>query len=160
MIYIYMIKNYKNHFLILIYTKKIINIMKNLKHLKTFEGFNYNNEIIEEGFFGPKDGEWSKDINTNWKSLQNGKLSKESLKKKFEQYGSSFGFDGQNAINYAGKQAPTVYSYLYKNADAKTVKEEEFAKVHFDRCKSVKKEGEKWIDDTLVKGKSGVNDAR
>jgi hypothetical protein len=125
-----------------------------MKHLKKFESFSYTkNEILKEELFGfgkPKDGEWSKDINTNWTSLQSGKLSKESLKKKFEEYGSSFGYDGQNAINYAGKQAPTVYSYLYKNTDAKTVKEEEFAKVHFDRCKAVKKEGEKWINDTLV----------
>ena len=30
------------------------------------------------------------------------------------------------------------------------MKEEEFAKVHFDRCKAVKKEGEKWVNDTLV----------
>lgn len=125
-----------------------------MKHLKKFESFSYTkNEILKEELFGfgkPKDGEWSKDINTNWTSLQSGKLSKESLKKKFEEYGSSFGYDGQNAINYAGKQAPTVYSYLYKNTDAKTVKEEEFAKVHFDRCKAVKKEGEKWVNDTLV----------
>ena len=125
-----------------------------MKHLKKFESFSYTkNEILKEELFGfgkPKDGEWSKDINTNWTSLQSGKLSKESLKKKFEEYGSSFGYDGQNAINYAGKKAPTVYSYLYKNTDAKTVKEEEFAKVHFDRCKAVKKEGEKWVNDTLV----------
>ena len=125
-----------------------------MKHLKKFESFSYTkNEILKEELFGfgkPKDGEWSKDINTNWTSLQSGKLSKESLKKKFEEYGSSFGYDGQNAINYAGKQAPTVYSYLYKNTDAKTVIEEEFAKVHFDRCKAVKKEGEKWVNDTLV----------
>jgi hypothetical protein len=125
-----------------------------MKHLKKFESFSYTkNEILKEELFGfgkPKDGEWTKDINTNWTSLQAGQLSKDSLKKKFEEYGSSFGYDGQNAINYAGKQAPTVYSYLYKNTDAKTVKEEEFAKVHFDRCKAVKKEGEKWINDTLV----------
>ena len=125
-----------------------------MKHLKKFESFSYTeNEILKEELFGlgkPKDGEWSKDINTNWTSLQSGNLSKESLKKKFGEYGSSFGYDGQNAINYAGKQAPTVYSYLYKNTDAKTVKEEEFAKVHFDRCKAVKKEGEKWVNDTLV----------
>jgi hypothetical protein len=125
-----------------------------MKHLKTFESFSYTNyEAIKEEFFGfgkPKDGEWSKDINTNWASLQAGKLSKESLKKKFIDWAESFGFDENKSLVYGAKFAPTVYNYIYKNADSKTVNEEEFAKIHFDRCKTVKKEGDKWVDKTAV----------
>jgi len=115
-----------------------------MKHLKTFESFSYtNDEAIKEEFFGfgkPKDGEWSKDINTN----------KESLKKKFIDWAESFGFDEKQSLAYGSKFAPTVYNYIYKNADSKTVNEEEFAKIHFDRCKTVKKEGDKWVDKTAV----------
>lgn len=125
-----------------------------MKHLKTFESFSYtNDEAIKEEFFGfgkPKDGEWSKDINTNWASLQAGKLSKESLKKKFIDWAESFGFDEKKSLAYGAKFAPTVHDYIYKNADSKTVNEEEFAKIHFDRCKTVKKEGDKWVDKTAV----------
>jgi hypothetical protein len=125
-----------------------------MKHLKTFESFSYtNDEAIKEEFFGfgkPKDGEWSKDINTNWASLQAGKLSKESLKKKFIDWAESFGFDEKQSLAYGAKFATTVYDYIYKNADSKTVNEEEFAKIHFNRCKTVKKEGDKWVDKTAV----------
>jgi len=125
-----------------------------MKHLKTFESFSYTeNEILTEELFGfgkPKDGEWSKDINTNWASLQAGKLSKESLKKKFIDWAESFGFDEKKSLAYGAKFAPTVHDYIYKNADSKTVNEEEFAKIHFSRCKTVKKEGGKWVNDTAV----------
>lgn len=123
-----------------------------MKHLKTFESFS-NEEILEEGLFGfgkPKDGEWTKDINENWALLQSGKLSKESLKKKFTEWTESFGFDGKQALSYGSKFAPTVYAYLYKGAEAKTVKEDEFAKIHFNRCKTVKKVDGKWQDVTAV----------
>jgi hypothetical protein len=134
-----------------------------MKHLKTFESFSYaSTEVVQEELFGfgkPKDGEWTKNIEENWNFLKASKLSKKSLEERFVEYGESFGYDGKNAINYAGKQALSVYNYLYKGGKAEDVKEDEFAKVHFNRCKSVKKEGEKWVDNTLVKGKSGVNDA-
>lgn len=131
-----------------------------MKHLKTFESFSYaeNDSMNEEfikGLFGPKDGEWSKDINANWASLQAGKLSKESLKKKFIDWAESFGFDEKKSLAYGSKFAPSVYDFLYKDADAKTVKEDEFAKIHFDRCKTVKKEGDKWQDITAVGDSEG-----
>ena len=128
-----------------------------MKHIKTFESFSYSeNEIIKEEFwdiFGskPKDGEWTKNIDENFKLLKAGKLSKTSLEKRFVEYGGSFGFDGQNAINFAGKQALSVYNYLYKDGKAEDVKEEEFAKVHINRCKAViKNEKGEWIDNSLV----------
>jgi hypothetical protein len=126
-----------------------------MKHIKTFESFSYSeNEIIKEEFFGfgkPKDGEWTKNIEDNFKLLKDGKLSKTSLEKRFGEYGGSFGFDGQNAINFAGKQALSVYNYLYKDGKVEDVKEEEFAKVHINRCKAViKNEKGEWIDDSLV----------
>ena len=128
-----------------------------MKHIKTFESFSYSeNEIIKEelwDIFGgkPKDGEWTKYIEQNFKLLKDGKLSKTSLEKRFSEYGESFGFDGQNAINFAGKQALSVYNYLYKDGKAEDVKEEEFAKVHINRCKAViKNEKGEWIDDSLV----------
>ena len=125
-----------------------------MKHLKTFESFTYiNDEAIKEELFGfgkPKDGEWTKDINKNWELLKAGKLSKSSLQKKFVEYGQSFGFVDKNAINFASQKAPSVYRYLYKDGKATDIVEEEFAKIHFDRCKSVKKEGDKWVNTTLV----------
>ena len=128
-----------------------------MKHIKTFESFSYNeNEIIKEEFwdiFGskPKDGEWTKNIEENFKLLKDGKLSKTSLEKRFSEYGESFGFGGQNAINFAGKQAFSVFNYLYKDGKVEDVKEEEFAKVHINRCKDViKNEKGEWIDNSLV----------
>ena len=125
-----------------------------MKHLKTFESFSHSTEeVLEEGFFGfgkPKDGEWTKDINKNWELLKAGKLSKTSLKDRFVDYGESFGFVDKNAINFASQKAPSVYKYLYKDGTAEDIVEEEFAKIHFDRCKSVKKEGDKWVNTTLV----------
>ena len=125
-----------------------------MKHLKTFESFSYTStEVVQEGIFGfgkPKDGEWTKNIEENFKLLNDGKLSKTSLKERFVDYGESFGFDGQNAINYASKQAFSVYKYLYKDGKAEDVKEEEFAKVHINRCKAVKKENGKWVNDSLL----------
>jgi len=126
-----------------------------MKHIKTFESFSYTStEVVQEGIFSfgkPKDGEWTKNIEENFKLLKDGKLSKTSLEKRFVVYGESFGFDGQNAINFAGKQALSVYNYLYKDGKAEDVKEEEFAKVHINRCKAViKNEKGEWIDDSLV----------
>ena len=131
-----------------------------MKHLKTFESFSYSyeNDSMNEEFmslFGPKDGVWSKDINENWASLQAGKLSKESLKKKFLDWAGSFGFDEKKSLAYGSRFAPSVYDYLYKDADAKTVKEDEFAKIHFTRCKTVKKEDGKWQDITSVGDSEG-----
>ena len=128
-----------------------------MKHIKTFESFSYSeNEIIKEEFwdiFGgkPKDGEWTKNIEENFELLKAGKLSKTSLEKRFVEYGESFGFEGQNAINFAGKQAPSVFNYLYKDGNAEDVKEDEFAKIHINRCKTViKDEKGEWIDNSLV----------
>jgi len=126
-----------------------------MKHIKTFESFSYSeNEIIKEELFGfgkPKDGEWTWNIEKNFKLLKDGKLSKTSLEKKFVEYGESFGWDAQNAINYASRLAPSVYNYLYKDGKAEDVKEEEFAKVHINRCRTViKNEKGEWEDASSV----------
>ena len=121
-----------------------------MKYLKTFENYSQTNEEISFGF-GVNDK-----IKKTWEAIQGGNPDVKKLKSKFEDYGTSFGFDGQNAINYAAKLVPNLYNYLYKNGDIKTVTEEEIAKIYFSRSKSVKKEGEKWIDTTAVgAGESG-----
>lgn len=129
-----------------------------MKHIKTFESFSYSeNEIIKEELFGfgkPKDGEkLTNDIEENWNLFKSGKLSKTSLEKKFSDFGSGFGLKPDpktGRYNIGGKQAPSVYNYLYNDGKVEDVKEEEFAKIHFDRCKAVKKENGKWVNDTLV----------
>lgn len=128
-----------------------------MKHLKTFESFSYTStEVVQEGIFGfgkPKDGEWTKNIEENFKLLKDGKLSKTSLEKRFAEYGESFGLgpDPKTGRYKMGqKQAPSVHNYLYEDGKAEDVKEDEFAKVHIDRCKAVKKENGKWVNDTLV----------
>jgi len=127
-----------------------------MKHIKTFESFSYSeNEIIKEEFwdiFGskPKDGEWTKYIEQNWELLKAGKLSKTSLEKRFSEYGESFGFDGQNSINYASRRAPSVFNYLYKDGKVEDVKEDEFAIIHFNRCITIgKDEKGGWVDKGL-----------
>jgi hypothetical protein len=131
-----------------------------MKHLKTFESFSYTStEVVQEELFGfgkPKDGEWTKDINKNWELLKAGKLSKKSLEEKFVEYGEGFGYVDKNAINFASQKAPSVYKYLYKGGKAEDVIEEEFAKIHFNRCKAVKKQANgKWEDITAVGDSEG-----
>jgi len=131
-----------------------------MKHLKTFESYSAiagrfpKVDETMDMFTMPVDSIRG-DINENWASLQAGKLSKESLKKKFLDWAGSFGFDEKKSLAYGSRFAPSVYDYLYKDADAKTVKEDEFAKIHFTRCKTVKKEDGKWQDITSVGDSEG-----
>ena len=107
-----------------------------MKHLKTFESFSYTStEVVQEGIFGfgkPKDGEWTKNIEENFKLLKDGKLSKTSLKERFVDYGESFGLgpDPKTGRYKMGqKHAPSVHNYLYEDGKTEDVIEEEFAKI-------------------------------
>ena len=128
-----------------------------MKHIKTFESFSYNeNEIIKEEFwdiFGskPKDGEKMTDnVEENWELFKAGKLSKTSLAECAESYGSSFGLRPDpktGRFNMAGRYAPSVVNYLYKDGKIEDVKEAEFAIIHFNRCKAIiKNEEGEWVE--------------
>ena len=132
-----------------------------MKHIKTFESFSYNeNEIIKEELWdifggGPKDGEKMTDnIEENWELFKAGKLSKTSLEKRFSEYGSSFGLapDPKTGRYKMGwRYAPSVYNYLYEDGKVEDVKEDEFAIIHFNRCKAIiKNEEGEWEEATTV----------
>ena len=130
-----------------------------MKHIKTFESFSYNeNEIIKEEFWdwgGPKDGEKLTDnVEENWELFKAGKLSKTSLAERVESYGSSFGLGPDpktGRYNMAGRYAPSVVNYLYKDGKVEDVKEDEFAIIHFNRCKKIyKNEKGEWEEATTV----------
>ena len=130
-----------------------------MKHIKTFESFSYSeNEIIKEEFWdwgGPKDGEKMTDnVEENWELFKAGKLSKTSLEERFEDYGSSFGLAPDpktGRYNMAGRYAPSVLNYLYKDGKIEDVKEDEFAIIHFNRCKAIiKNEEGQWEEATKV----------
>ena len=130
-----------------------------MKHIKTFESFSYNeNEIIKEEFWdwgGPKDGEKMTDnVEENWELFKAGKLSKTSLAERVESYGSSFGLGPDpktGRYNMAGRYAPSVVNYLYKDGKVEDVKEDEFAIIHFNRCKAIiKNEEGQWEEATKV----------
>ena len=130
-----------------------------MKHIKTFESFSYSeNEIIKEEFWdwgGPKDGEKMTDnVEENWELFKAGKLSKTSLAERVESYGSSFGLGPDpktGRFNMAGRYAPSVLNYLYKDGKVEDVKEDEFAIIHFNRCKAIiKNEEGQWEEATKV----------
>ena len=130
-----------------------------MKHIKTFESFSYSeNEIIKEEFWdwgGPKDGEKMTDnVEENWELFKAGKLSKTSLAERVESYGSSFGLGPDpktGRYNMAGRYAPSVLNYLYKDGKVEDVKEDEFAIIHFNRCKAIiKNEEGQWEEATKV----------
>lgn len=113
-----------------------------MKHLKTFENFEPVNEVFGLGA--------NEKIKKSWDLLSSGKANVAELKSKFVSYGEGFGFDGQNAINYAAKLVPNLYNFLYKNGDYKAVTEEEVAKIYFNRSKKVEKKDGKWADVSNV----------
>ena len=130
-----------------------------MKHIKTFESFSYSeNEIIKEEFWdwgGPKDGEKMTDnVEENWELFKAGKLSKTSLAERVESYGSTFGLGPDpktGRYNMAGRYAPSVLNYLYKDGKVEDVKEDEFAIIHFNRCKAIiKNEEGQWEEATKV----------